>query len=86
VDAAEAALRALRWVADAAQPADGGVSWPEFHEPGSPPVDDLCCGTAGVRIAGWLLRLGRVRRDRASRRLPWPDLPRLAPGSATAAR
>jgi lantibiotic modifying enzyme len=51
VEAAETALRALRWVADAAQPADGGVSWPETREPGLALTDDLYCGTAGVLVA-----------------------------------
>lgn len=50
MDATEAARRALRWVADAAQPADGGVTWPETREPGSPLTDDLYSGTAGVLV------------------------------------
>jgi len=71
-----------RSIADA-----GGVRWSHTEHratpPDLPPAVGWMQGAAG--IAGWLLRLGRVRRDRAARRLPWPDLPRLAPGSATAA-
>ena len=51
MDAAEAARRALRWVAESAVPADGGVSWPETREPGSPLADNLYSGTAGVLVA-----------------------------------
>ncbi len=51
MDLAEAAHRALRWVADAAMPADGGASWPETREPGCPLTDDLYSGTAGVLVA-----------------------------------
>jgi hypothetical protein len=51
VDAAEVARRALRWVADAAQPTDGGLTWPETREPGSPLADDLYSGTAGALVA-----------------------------------
>jgi lantibiotic modifying enzyme len=51
VEAVEAALLALRWVAAAAVPADGGLSWPETREPGSPLADDLYIGTAGVLVA-----------------------------------
>jgi lantibiotic modifying enzyme len=60
VDAAEAGLRALRWVAGAATAADGGASWPETREPGSPLVDDLYSGTAGVLVAFAEARLSGI--------------------------
>jgi lantibiotic modifying enzyme len=60
VDAVETARRALRWVADAAQPADGGVSWPETLEPGLPLADDLYSGTAGVLVAFAEARLNGI--------------------------
>jgi len=50
-DALGAAREALRWVADAAVPADGGVTWPRTRAPGAPCSDDLYEGTAGV-LAG----------------------------------
>lgn len=60
MDASDAARRALRWVADAARPAEGGVSWPEFREPASPLTDDLYCGTAGVLVAFAEARLNGI--------------------------
>jgi len=51
VEAAEAAHRALRWVADAARPAEGGASWPRTRSADSPLADDLYSGTAGVLVA-----------------------------------
>jgi lantibiotic modifying enzyme len=67
-DQTEAAHRALRWVADAAMPADGGVSWPETREPGCPPTDELYSGTAGVLVAFAEARLSGIGEfDRAAR-------------------
>lgn len=60
MDAADAACRALRWVADAAVPASGGVSWPATREPDSPLVDDLYSGTAGVLVAFAEARLSGI--------------------------
>jgi lantibiotic modifying enzyme len=48
---AGAAREALRWVVDAAVPAPGGLTWPEFRQPGSWVGDDLYVGTAGVLMA-----------------------------------
>jgi lantibiotic modifying enzyme len=68
VDQSEAAHRALRWVADAAIPADGGVSWPETREPGNPPTDELYSGTAGVLVAFAEARLSGIDEfDNAAR-------------------
>ena len=48
--ARDTALAALRWVAAAAVPADGGVSWPDADDPGKL-ADELYSGTGGVLIA-----------------------------------
>ena len=57
-----------------------GVRWSHTEHrislPELPPSAGWMQGAAG--IAGWLLRLARVRRDAAARRLAWPDRP---PGS-----
>jgi lantibiotic modifying enzyme len=67
-DLSEAAHRALRWVTDAAIPADGGVSWPETREPGNPPTDELYSGTAGVLVAFAEARLSDIDEfDNAAR-------------------
>ena len=58
--AEDAARLALRWVADAATPADGGASWPETREPGSPLGDHLYSGTAGVLVACAEARLNGI--------------------------
>lgn len=50
VGARETALDALRWVAAAGVPAEGGISWPSEEDPGQF-ADDLYSGTAGVLIA-----------------------------------
>jgi lantibiotic modifying enzyme len=61
-----------RSTADAA-----GVRWSHTEyrvsPPELPPSTGWMQGAAG--IAGWLLRLARVRRDAAARRLAWPDQP-----------
>ena len=57
--ARDAAVGALRWVAGAAVPAEGGVSWPE--EPGYDQLtDELYGGTAGVLIAFAEARLSGI--------------------------
>ena len=57
-----------------------GVRWSHTEHraspPDLPPAVGWMQGAAG--IAGWLLRLVRVRHDPAAARLPWPDLPPLA--------
>jgi lantibiotic modifying enzyme len=57
-----------------------GVRWSNTEHRASPPALPPAVGwmQGAAGIAGWLLRLGRVRRDRGALRLPWPDLPRLA--------
>jgi lantibiotic modifying enzyme len=55
----ETALAALRWVARAAVPADGGLSWPDADSPGQL-ADDLYSGTAGVLIAFAEARLAGI--------------------------
>ncbi|HET7017568.1 MAG TPA: lanthionine synthetase LanC family protein [Streptosporangiaceae bacterium] len=50
-EATGAAIEALRWVADAAMPAQGGASWPETRTAGAQTADDLYDGTAGVLMA-----------------------------------
>jgi len=65
---------------------DDGVRWSHTEHrvspPDLPPEVGWMQGAAG--IAGWLLRLGRVRRDQSARRLPWPDQPRSTQGPALA--
>jgi lantibiotic modifying enzyme len=65
-----------------------GVRWSHTEHRASPPELPPAVGwmQGAAGIAGWLLRLGRVRRDRAAQRLSWPDQPRLAPGQAPAPR
>jgi hypothetical protein len=58
-EARDTALAALRWVARAAVPADGGVSWPDADRPGQL-TDELHTGTAGVLIAFTEARLAGV--------------------------
>jgi hypothetical protein len=58
---AGAAREALRWVVDAAVPAPGGLTWPEFRRPGSGAEDDLYAGTAGVLMAFAEARLSGIR-------------------------
>jgi lantibiotic modifying enzyme len=48
IGAFEAGRDALRWVTDAAAPAEGGLTWPETRAAGSPNGDHLYGGTAGV--------------------------------------
>ena len=50
-DYLEVARDALRWVAGAAVPTDGGVRWPRDLTPGALPSDDVYHGTAGVLIS-----------------------------------
>jgi lantibiotic modifying enzyme len=47
----EVARDALRWVAGAAVPAEGGVRWPWDLTPGARLADDVYDGTAGVLIS-----------------------------------
>jgi lantibiotic modifying enzyme len=51
MSAFEAGREALRWVTDAAAPADGGATWPETRAAGAPTWDHLYDGTAGVLFA-----------------------------------
>lgn len=60
MELAEAAHGALRWVADGAMPAEGGLSWPETRDPGCPLTDDLYSGTAGVLVAFAEARLSGI--------------------------
>jgi hypothetical protein len=60
-EAADAAIRALRWVSRAAVPADGGLAWPATREAGEEPEDSLYAGTAGVLVAFAEARLSGVR-------------------------
>jgi lantibiotic modifying enzyme len=66
--ALRAGTEALRWVADAAIPADGGATWPSTRMPGAPVSDDLYDGTAGVLLAFAQARLaGLSGWDEAAR-------------------
>jgi lantibiotic modifying enzyme len=60
VEAAEAGYRALRWVADGAMPADGGLAWPDTRDPDRPVADDVYRGTAGVLVAFAEARLSGI--------------------------
>ena len=66
----------------------GGLRWSHTEYRASPPElpPAVGCMQGAAGIAGWLLRLGRVRRDRAARRLAWPDMPRLAHGTTPVPR
>src|SRR5580698_4787001 len=50
-EAFDVAAQALRWVADAAISAEGGVTWPLTRALGEPRFDDLYDGTAGILVA-----------------------------------
>jgi lantibiotic modifying enzyme len=59
-EATDAAIGALRWVACAGLPADGGLAWPGSGAPGDVLSDDLYGGTAGVLVAFAEARLSGI--------------------------
>ena len=85
-ETADAAVRALRWVAGAAVPADGGLTWPAIRELGLAQCDDLYYGTAGVLAAFAEARLSGVTEFDATARAAAGRLRHVAAMTAAALR